>query len=155
MARSLTGSSRFRRQRRGENRRRPAATGIAIAAGLLVAAIAVAQDSEPVTDTTLIRPPRIEVGPGTPRLAEPEPERAMEEVIVVSESEWRLPDLGSEWRREQAEERSQDRIEVSFLPLYDPENADPNVDLFPRNREMRRVGFIEIFRVRFGRRSRD
>lgn len=123
----------------------------------------------------LIQPPRIEDGadeppaadeparpgdaggPGEARLAPPAENRqpVLEEVIVVNESEWRLPDLGSAWRQAQEDAVQHGRIEASFLPLYDPEHADPNVDLFPRDREMDRVGFIEIFRVRFGRRSRD
>jgi hypothetical protein len=78
----------------------------------------------------------------------------LEEVIVVNESEWRLPDLGSEWRRAH-EEESTGRIEVSFVPLYDPENADPVPDIFERNSELHRLEMIQIFRVRFGGRSRD
>ena len=112
---------------------------------------AVAQEE----DLTL--PPRLEERPGETRLAAQEESRprVLEEVIVVNESEWRLPDLGSAWRQEQEQEQEgTERIEVSLLPLFDPENQDPNVDLFTRNSELSRVGFVEIFRVRFGRRDR-
>lgn len=136
--------------------------------GAIAAGSSAAQDrvgdsdvAEP-PDPELVRPPRFDAGnaergPGQARLAPPEPTRTplLEEVVVVGESEWRLPDLGSRWREAQEEEAPGGRIQVSFFPLYDPENADPNVDLFPRNREMRRVGFIEIFKIRFGRRSSE
>ena len=92
------------------------------------------------------------------RLAAPDPERAVpiEEVIVISEIEWRLPDLGSEWRRAQEEaDQGNDRIELAFFPLYDPENADPNVDLFERNSGLHQQEMIEVIRFRFGGRSRD
>ncbi len=92
------------------------------------------------------------------RLAAPDPERAVpiEEVIVISEIEWRLPDLGSEWRRAQEEaDQGDDRIELAFFPLYDPENADPNVDLFERNSGLHQQEMIEVIRFRFGGRSRD
>jgi hypothetical protein len=39
--------------------------------------------------------------------------------------------------------------------LYDPENPVTHNDMFLLNREMKRLGYIELFRVRFGRRSRD
>jgi len=125
-----------------------------LAALVLVAAAVAASAQEGDGDLTL--PPRLEPGPGDARLEVPEPDKApvLEEVVVVGRSQWRLPDLGSTWRETHEQERQQGRIEVSFMPLYDPENGDPNVDLFPRDREMRRVGFIEVFKVRFGGRSR-
>ena len=51
----------------------------------------------PEPDQTLIRAPRLTESPGSARLAPPpqDGERVLEEVIVVNESEWRLPDLGS------------------------------------------------------------
>lgn len=83
-------------------------------------------------------------------------EQPLEVVILVGEPEWRLPDLGSDWRRTQEEEeRGTDRIELSFVPLYDPENRDPIPDIFERNSELHRLQMIEIIRVRFGGRSRD
>lgn len=129
-------------------RRARSAIGVVLLA--LVAAGVGAQENE------LVLPPRLEPGPGEARLEPPDPEKApaLEEIVVIGGSEWRLPDLGSSWRAEHEDEEDHGRIDVSFLPLYDPENADPNVDLFPRDREMRRVGFIEVFKIRFGGRSR-
>jgi hypothetical protein len=65
-----------------------------------------------------------------------------------------LPDLGSEWRARQEDERATGRIEVSLLPIYDPEGLQPDFDPLRINREAQQVGFLELFRVRFGRRSR-
>jgi anti-sigma factor ChrR (cupin superfamily) len=102
------------------------------------------------TEGTASSPPRA-------RIAAPDPARPMlmEEVIVFDESEWRLPDLGSEWRQAQADETGNDRIELSFLPLYDPENDDPATDLFERNSELHRLRMIEVIRFRFGGRPQD
>jgi hypothetical protein len=101
-----------------------------------------------------------------PRFAEPErpaaanfepapraDEDQMEEIIVTAEEEeWRLPDLGSEWRieREEQEKAEQGRFQADFLPLYDPETAPRNPDLFQLNKEEERVGRIELFRFKFG-----
>ncbi len=93
--------------------------------------------------------------PGAARF-EPAPradDDAMEEVIVTAEQdEWRLPDLGSQWRieREEAEKAEQGRFQAVFLPLYDPETAPRNPDLFQLNKEEERVGKIELFRFKFG-----
>lgn len=104
--------------------------------------------------------------PAQPRFREPErpgaarfePARradndTMEEVIVrAEEDEWRLPDLGSEWRleREEREKAEQGRLQADFLPYYDPELAPRNPDLFQLNKEEERVGKIELFRFKFG-----
>lgn len=93
--------------------------------------------------------------PGEARLAEPERTLPMEEVIVVNESEWRLPDLGSAWREAHADAPETGRISVAWVPLYDPADADPVPDLFQRNSELYRVGMIELVRVRFGGRPKD
>jgi len=122
----------------------------ALALSLLSAAkLAAAQE-----DLTL--PPRIvDAPPSAARLApppEPAREAAIEEVLVVRENPWRLPDLGSEWRAQHEDIPEPGRITASFFPLYDPEAEVPMYNLFPVNRELMRPGFIEIFRVRFGRR---
>ena len=74
----------------------------------------------------------------------------MEEVLVVRENPWRLPDLGSDWRATREDIPKTGRITARFLPLYDPEAEQPIRNLFPVNRELERTGFIEVFRVRFG-----
>lgn len=119
---------------------------------LLVSGICSAQDE----DLTL--PPRLDGEPFAARLA-PQPqerEAALEEVVVVGENEWRLPDLGSSWRLRQADDEELTRIETSFLPLYDPEvEPEERNDFLSMSSELHRVGFIELFQIRFGGRSRD
>jgi hypothetical protein len=112
----------------------------------LIAAAAHAQEG----DLTL--PPRIDDSPRSTALAPPPEDRAdvLEEIIVVGGTEWRLPDLGSDWRARAAAEQQAQRIDVSFLPLYDPERDPIDYDPFRINPEVQRVGFIELFRVEFG-----
>jgi hypothetical protein len=76
-----------------------------------------------------------------------------EEIIVIGQG-WRLPDLGSEWRARQKEAASSGRFSATALPLYDPSEPPQHNEAFT-SREQRRHGYIELFRLRFGRRSRD
>jgi hypothetical protein len=96
--------------------------------------------------------------PFAPQLAAPRAngEDELEEVIVVGRS-WRLPDLGSSLRAQRDAERDQGRISVTFLPLYEPASDLEMLDkyLFFGNGEMQSVGFIDLFRVQFGRRSKE
>jgi hypothetical protein len=116
---------------------------------------------EPARETAANRAPAARDAPDAPgdapgdaRLADRRDDgpELLEEVIVVSQSQWRLPDLGSDWREAEAAETEPQRIDVAFLPLFDPENRDPYENLFPRHGEIERVGFIELFKVRFGAR---
>jgi hypothetical protein len=93
--------------------------------------------------------------PNAARLA-PLPEQRNdepEEIVVIGQG-WRLPDLGSEWRERQKEAASGDRFVATALPLYDPNKPPLHSEAFA-SRELRRHGYIELFRLRFGRRSRD
>ena len=126
---------------------------------LLLAGVLLGQAALSQTQTSA--PPRFK-GPERPGAARFEPTtrvepETMEEVIVSAEKdEWRLPDLGSEWRieREEQEKAEKGRFEATFLPLYDPETAPRNPDLFQLNKEEERVGTIELFRFKFGRKPR-
>jgi hypothetical protein len=96
--------------------------------------------------------------PDRARLAPlPEERRATtDEIIVIGGSQWRLPDLGSAWRAEQEEAaRSGARVQATLLPLYEPGSSPTRNDTFLLNREVERIGYIELFRVRFGRGSRQ
>jgi hypothetical protein len=130
---------------RKSNRRSAAAFALAASA-----AIAAAQE-----DLTL--PPKIVdvESPGQARLADPPAPAAnppAEIVVTGNENPWRLPDLGSEWRvQHEAEQRRTGRMRVDLFPLWDPEDQRPERDLLPLNSEQRRVGFVEVFRIRFGR----
>lgn len=144
-----------------ENRyRKPSLAAFAAAA--LACAAAPAQDGPPAADTAppgeaeLARPPEIDARretsgrPGGARLAEPRVRDASprEEVVVVGEQRWRLPDLGSELRREQ-ERESDARIRAEFLRPYDPADPANRFEPYPLDGELTRVGFIEIFRIGF------
>ena len=50
--------------------------------------------------------------------------------------------------------RARDRFSATALPLYDPAKPPQHSDEF-MSREQRRHGYIELFRLRFGRRSQD
>ncbi|HEY3516523.1 MAG TPA: hypothetical protein VGL98_05700 [Gammaproteobacteria bacterium] len=76
-----------------------------------------------------------------------------EEIIVIGQG-WRLPDLGSEWRARQQEAERSGRFTATLLPLFDPERPPQRTDFFTTG-EQRRHGSIELFRLRFGRRSAD
>jgi hypothetical protein len=76
-----------------------------------------------------------------------------EEIIVIGQG-WRLPDLGSEWRERQKEAERAGRFTATLLPLYDPAQPPLRSDFFASD-EQRRHGTIELFRLRFGRRSSD
>jgi hypothetical protein len=77
-----------------------------------------------------------------------------EEIIVIGQG-WRLPDLGSEWRLRQKETANEGRFSATALPLYDPDEPPLHSDVFTTSSEQRRHGYIELFRLRFGRRSSD
>ena len=134
--------------------RAPHAVGLIAFACLVAPAGAFAQADE----DELALPPRIDNVPSQARLADPPEDRVdmIEEVIVTNENPWRLPDLGSTWRARQNQAEELGRIRANFMPLYDPDDPAASLaPLFPANREMQRVGFIQLFRVRFGGRDTD
>jgi hypothetical protein len=114
-----------------------------------------------VTEATPVALPTPTLGlgvrpPNAARLAPLPEERgeAPEEIIVIGQG-WRLPDLGSEWRARQKEaEKNVGRFSVTALPLYDPAEPPLHAEVFS-SPEQRRHGYIELFRLRFGRRSRS
>jgi hypothetical protein len=123
--------------------------------GLVTAEPSSEEDLAPTPPTlpgSLVRPPN------AARLA-PLPEQRVAngniEEIVVLGGNWRLPDLGSAWRARQEAAELGDGPHVTFLPLYDPEHPTTYDHPFILNREMTRIGYIDLFRVRFGRRGSD
>jgi len=120
------------------------------------AAALVAAAGSGLAQEDLTLPPRIlDSAPASQaRLADGparEPTDIEEIVVTGDDNPWRLPDLGSEWRARMAEQPPEGRIAVDAFPLWDPEAERPMRDLFPVGNEQR-VGFIEVFRIRFGRR---
>jgi hypothetical protein len=120
-----------------------------LAAFGLVAASALAQ-----TDDELTLPPEITSEPGEVHVEPPPEDREdmLEAVVTAGQSEWRLPDLGSGMREEQEARDPNERIDVTFLYLYDPANQDPTEELFPDDSNPRSVGFLQVFELRFGKR---
>jgi hypothetical protein len=117
-----------------------------------------AQENAPDPDPDLIQPPTIEgePAPGAPRLepADEDREDMLEAVVKGGQTDFRLPDLGTSFREEEQEDPN-DRIDMKFLYLYDPDNQDPAEAIFPTIEDLRRVGFLHIFEMRFGHRSRE
>ena len=74
----------------------------------------------------------------------------IEEIVVIGKEKWQLPNLGSSLDTDPVVPKP-GRIDWQFLPMYDPEQAYPYFDQFQLDEEIRRTGFIELFRARFGR----
>jgi hypothetical protein len=95
--------------------------------------------------------------PNAARLAPlPEDRKApngVEEIIVLG-GNWRLPDLGSRWRARQEAAEDAGVPHLTLLPLYDPEHPTTFNNTFLLNREFERIGYIDLFRVRFGKRAK-
>ena len=122
--------------------------------GCLFAAGAIAQTE----DNELALPPEIaDSEPGEVSFEAPPEDREdmLEAVVTSGQTDWRLPDLGSTMREEQAARDPNERIDVSFLYLYDPDNQDPTEELFPDDSNPRTVGFIRVFELRFGTRNEE
>ena len=82
------------------------------------------------------------------------PTAPIDEIVVIGTSS-HLPDLGSRWRARQqaAEEDAKGNAHVTVLPLYDPEHPT-KFDSLLAPPEMQRMGYIDLFRVRFGHRTK-
>lgn len=112
--------------------------------------------TEPLADAASVPLVRLARRPPNAARLAPLPEQRNdepEEIVVIGQG-WRLPDLGSDWRARQKEAASGDRFVVTALPLYDPAKPPMHSEAFT-SREQRRHGYIELFRLRFGRRSRE
>jgi hypothetical protein len=75
-----------------------------------------------------------------------------DEIIVIGQG-WRLPDLGSAWRKKQEEAEDSGRFHVTFMPLYDPNRPPQRSEPLLAPAEWQRHGYIELFRMRFGKRA--
>ncbi len=118
---------------------------------LLTAIDAAAQDETQATDLT--QPPQIaaEPAPGDAQLEPPPEEREdmLEAVVTGGQTDFRLPDLGTSLRDDDEERDPNQRFDVTFLNLYDPDNIDPAEEAFPSLEEKLGVGMLRIFEVRF------
>jgi hypothetical protein len=79
----------------------------------------------------------------------------IDEILVIGPNS-HLPDLGSRWRARQqaAEDDAKGRAHLTILPLYDPEHPT-TFDSLLTPPEMQRMGYIDLFRVRFGHRAKS
>jgi len=75
-----------------------------------------------------------------------------DEIIVIGQG-WRLPDLGSDWRKKQEEAEDNGRFHVTLMPLYDPNRPPQRSEPLLAPAEWQRHGYIELFRMRFGKRA--
>ena len=75
----------------------------------------------------------------------------IEEIVVIGKNKKRLPNLGSSLGTDPVVKKP-GRHDWQFLPIYDPEQAYPYSDQIQLDEQIRRAGFIELFRVRFGQR---
>jgi hypothetical protein len=110
-----------------------------------------AAQAPPSALDTFVRPPN------AARLAPlPEERRnalGIDEIVVLG-GDWRLPDLGSRWRARQQAAEEAGVPHLTLLPLYDPERPTTFNNSFLLNREFERVGYIDLFRFRFGKRAK-
>ncbi len=74
----------------------------------------------------------------------------IEEIVVIGKEKWKLPNLGSNSGADPVVKKP-GWIDWQFLPIYDPEQAYPYFDQFQLDDEIRRTGFVVLFRARFGR----
>ena len=74
----------------------------------------------------------------------------IEEIVVIGRKKSQHPNLGNSSSTDPVVQMP-GRIDWQFLPRYDPEQADRYFDLIQLDGENRRGGFIELFRVSFGR----
>ncbi len=74
----------------------------------------------------------------------------IEEIVVIGRKKTQHPNLGNSSGTDLVVQMP-GRIDWHVLPRYDPEQADRYFDLIQLDEEIRRAGFIELFRVSFGR----
>ena len=73
----------------------------------------------------------------------------IEEIVVIGKKKRRLVNLGSSLGTDPVVQKP-GRLDWEFLPIYDPEQAYPYFDQLQLDEQIRRAGFIDLFRVRFG-----
>ncbi len=82
--------------------------------------------------------------------ADGDDEYVIEEIVVIARKKSQHPSPGNSSGSDPVVQMP-GRIDWQFLPRYDPEQADRYFDLIQLNEETRRAGFIELFRISFGR----
>ncbi len=82
--------------------------------------------------------------------ADSDDDYVIEEIVVIGRKKSQHPNPGNSSGIDPVMQMP-GRIDWQFLPRYDPEQADRYFDLIQLDEEIRRAGFIELFRVSFGR----
>lgn len=82
--------------------------------------------------------------------ADGDDEYVIEEIVVIGRKKSQHPNSGNSSVTDPVVQMP-GRIDWQFLPRYDPELADRYFDLIQLDEETRRAGFIELFRISFGR----
>ncbi len=82
--------------------------------------------------------------------ADGDDEYVIEEIVVIGRKKSQHPNPGNTSGIDSVMPMP-GRIDWQFLPRYDPEQADRYFDLIQLDEETRRAGFIELFRISFGR----
>jgi len=121
------------------------------AATILPAPAAATSNRMPPPIQGALRPPNAATLALLPEDRSDKPDKPDE--IIVTAQGWRLPDLGSEWRRKQEEAEDTGRFHVTYMPLYDPSRPPQRDEMLLAPAEWRRHGYIELFRMRFGKRT--
>ena len=83
--------------------------------------------------------------------ADSDSEHVIDEIVVIARKKSQHPSPGNSSGIDPVVQMP-GRIDWQFLPRYDPEQADRYFDLIQLDEETRRAGFIELFRISFGRR---
>ena len=86
----------------------------------------------------------------TPKANADDHSYVIEEIVVIGKKNSQHSNLGSNSSTNPLVQMP-GRIDWRFLPPYDPEQADRYYDLIQLDEEIRRAGFIELFRFSFGR----
>jgi hypothetical protein len=110
-----------------------------------------ARARDPLTAFSLGRPPNAARLAPLPAAVAETPADSPDEIVVIGAGV-RLPDLGSDWRDQQDERR---RLGKTILPIYDPEHPVTFPNTFVLNTEQQRVGYIELFRFKFGKKPKE
>lgn len=135
------------------HRSRPRRILAALLPACLLCGPAAAQ--ELTDDEELLTPPVIESRPGETHLEPPPEDRddILEAVVTGAQDSWRLPDFGTSFLDEEQPREPDERIELGFVPLYDPEKPQTDDTAFRQFQGLEDVGFIRLIELRFGKRT--
>lgn len=146
------------------NQVRPSLKGAAIAFAFVLLGFAQASGADDAYDFGEIRSAAV-ISPATTNDANPVTVRSadlgliaevnsdvpdsIEEIVVIGRKKSRLHDPDLDLGVDPLIKKSS-RFNWQLFPVYDPELAVLHIDQFQIDDQIRRAGFIEVFRIRFG-----